>query len=266
MRISEGQTYISAAGIRVYVSGRKKVNRGALWMYYGYQVNRDGGAIGDWLRWKSDGRDWHDQMSNCIVREADVGMKLSEPCAVILERMIEACETDIALPGKVGPKKYGNTNPAIVMTSLDVWVLEVQELFEGQERHTFSRNTAISDYDVRRAQCSPKRIRRMEEAFGWLGAYVFDHDLRRALIAYATVKARGDDWTDFLEHRNRKYRSEKVWIKRTVYRWIERALQFIEDGTGKNGIILRDGAGLQVARRAAETSCKSITSDLRAAG
>ncbi|WP_256442645.1 hypothetical protein [Ensifer sp. PDNC004] len=38
-------------------------------------------------------------------------MSLTDTQAAILERLIEAIDTDLAMPGRVGPKMYGNSIP-----------------------------------------------------------------------------------------------------------------------------------------------------------
>lgn len=270
MNISEGQTYITAAGERVKVVGRQKTNRGALWVYYGYRVTIDGvriGPVGEMLGWKSDGKDWSGVIGNTIVRESDVGMKLGVAQSVILERLIEACETDRAMPGRVGPRKYGSFMLETFMTADEIETVESWCVNQSQQYQTTARWEAANRVHVTHAMRSPQRISRMDESFDWLGRFVFDHEMRKVIVSYATVKASGTDWSDFIQQRNKKHRSSKAWVKRTLYRWIERGLQLIADGTRKNGIILRDGSGLQVAHERAETPCKSICStDLRAAG
>lgn len=261
MRISEQQNYIDAAGRTIKITHRQKY-KNALWIYHGHQIDRDGARIGEWRMWKSDGRDWAGAMSFNLIREAAVGMKMSLQATVILERLIEACETDIALPGRVGPKAFGNAMPSSAFGPVDVWILEVSELYEGREGHTRDRNTAISDADVRRAKCSPQRISRMEEAFGWLGRFVLDHEMRQIVISYATCKANGWDWDEFIQSRNRKVSCENAWVKRTIYRRIAKSLQEIALRLRNNAIILRDGAGLQVAHDEGKPSCKSITSEI----
>lgn len=263
MKISEGKQYIDAAGRKVLITGRGKINNGQLWIYYGFQIDRQGHRVGGERLWKSDGRDAIGDMNGNILREASVGMSLGEEEAIILERLIEACETDRALPTATGPRMFGNTLSSATLSPMDIYALEVYELVRGQSSHTGDRNAAISAIDARRALCSSKRISRMEEAFGWLGRYVFDEDLRKVTIAYATVKAAGEDWGAFLEKRNRRHAKEKVWVKRTIYRWIEKTLQIIATKLRNDGIILRDGAGLQLARQGAEQPCKSISSVLR---
>lgn len=260
MKISEGKTYITASGSRVYVRTRKKV--GKVWIYKGYEVDRSGHTVSDWLMWKSDGKDWAGMMSNNITREADTGMKLDDASAVILERLIEACETDRALPGRVGPKQYGNAMPTTVFTDTDVWVLEVEEQIANEGRQTRERNAALSVVTERRALCAPDRISRMEEALGWL-RLVIDPEARQVLIAYASCKASGNDWGQYLEARNRRNRPENAWVKRTIYRKITNTLQEVATKLRNTEIILRDCGGLPVAHEEAKHSCKSITSDLR---
>lgn len=260
MKITEGRTYITTSGARVMITTRTKV--GKLWIYKGYEVDRSGHTVSDWLMWKSDGKDWAGMMGNNITREADTGMKLDDASAVILERLIEACETDRALPGRVGPKAYGNAMPTTIFTDTDVWVLEVEEQIANEGRQTRERNAALSVVTERRALCAPDRISRMDEALGWL-RLVIDPEARQVLIAYASCKASGNDWGQYLEARNRRNRPENVWVKRTIYRKITKTLQEVETKLRNTGIILRDCGGLPVAQQEAKHSCKSISSDLR---
>lgn len=249
MKISEQQQYLDAAGRRVLITSRQKVRD--LWVYHGFQIDRAGKMIGERRLWKSDGRCWAGSMSHNLVRPASLDMKLSEAASVVLERLIEACETDMALPGAVGPRKYGNGMPATPVTEFDIWVRDCQDMVDGEEDMIRKRNVAASDGDVRRAKCSPARISRMEEAFGWLGRFVMDHERRRLLIGYATCKASGADWGDYVAARNRNFPKEKHWVKRTIYRWIAIMLQDIATILRNRAIILRDGAGLLVAHEAA---------------
>jgi len=130
--------------------------------------------------------------------------------------------------------------------------------------HTRHRNSAIDAGVERRAKCSKERVGRMDEALAWVPRFVWDHEMRLALIAYAEVKARGWDWSRYLEQRNRRSATKKQWVKRTVYRWIEKSLQQISAGLLKKAIFLHDTAGLQVAHEEAQSTGKSITSDLHA--
>lgn len=88
--------------------------------------------------------------------------------------------------------------------------------------------------------------------------------MRIVLLAYAEVKARGWDWSQYVQARNRRQPQKKAWVKRTLYRWIEKSLQQVETGLRKSETLLRDTAGLQVAHEEAERACKSITSGLHA--
>lgn len=263
MRISEKQTYIDAAGRRVYVASRKKLGTDTYWTYIGYQVDRDGNKMGEGRGWKSDGRDWLGDMYGNIIRSADTGLAVSDECAVILDRLIEAIETDLALPVRVGPKKPGNTGLAFIQTEEEIAALEEEE--KWRPHITRQRHLAIDFETERRAKCSRPRITRMEEALGWAGMVSSEED-RRMLIAFAHVKATGREWGQYLGHRNRRCDPKKAWVKRTTYRKIAKTLQEIAIKLRNKEIILRDGAGLPVAHGVAESSCKSITSDLRAAG
>ena len=249
MKISECKTYQVVSGARVYVVRRQMVRK--IWVYLGYEVDRAGRQTSDFLMWKSDGKDWAGIMSNNITREADTGMKLDEAGSVVLERLIEACETDRAMPGKVGPKAYGNAMPTTVFTDVDVWVLELEEMIHGGGKQTRERNTAISGSVGRRAMCTPDRISRMEEALGWM-RLVIDAEARQILIAYAACKARGDDWGQYVEQRNRKNKTQNAWGKRTVYRKIAKTLQDIGIKLRNRAIILRDCGGLPLAQERGE--------------
>jgi asparagine synthetase A len=83
-------------------------------------------------------------------------------------------------------------------------------------------------------------------------------------MAYADVKAKKWDWDRFIQARNRRMPQKKAWVKRTLYRWIDKALQQVDAGLRQNSVLLLDGAGLQVAHEEAQHGCKSITSGLHA--
>jgi hypothetical protein len=104
----------------------------------------------------------------------------------------------------------------------------------------------------------------MEEAFDWLRKYLWDAEVRQVLLAYATVKALGWDWSRYLNNRNRRNPKKSPWIKRTVQRWIVKALQIIEVGIRQSGTVWIVEADLQVAHEKAKHTGKSITSDLHA--
>ena len=263
MKISENHTYFDMSGRRVFVAKRQKIGHDKFWTYIGYQVDRSGNRIGEPRGWKSDGRDWMGDMMGNIERVADVGLAISEPQAVILERLIEAVETDQALPLATGPKMFGNAWPETVTSEDEIRELEREENRDWKTYQTRQRHQAIDAHTERRAKCSRPRISRMEEAFGWL-TLVFDEDDRRIILAYAEVKAKGWDWTRYIEQRNRRNPNKNAWVKRTIFRKIAKCLQEVETKLRKREIILRDCAGLQVAHEEAKHSCKSISSDLHA--
>jgi hypothetical protein len=266
MKISENHTYVDTSGRRVFVVKREKLTnqRGEqdkFWTYIGYQVDRAGNRIGEPRGWKSDGRDWTGDMHGNILREADIGMSITEPQAVILERLIEAVDTDGALPVATGPKMFGNGWPDSVHSEEEITELEREERRDWKTHQTRQRHQAVDAYTERRAKCSRSRIGRMEEAFSWLGL-LFDEEARKILLAYAEVKAKGWDWTRYIETRNRRNQQKEAWVKRTIFRKIAKTLQEVETKLRKREIILRDCAGLHVAHEEAKHSCKSITSDL----
>lgn len=265
MKISEQQTYLDMAGRRVFIVRREKLinqntrRQDQFWTYIGYQVDRDGNRIGEPRGWKSDGRDWTGDMDGAIIREADIGMSITEPQAVILERLIEAMETDMALPIATGPKLFGNAWPETSSTSAEIRGHETVELVAGEDHITRQRHAAVNDITERRAKCSRARIGRMEEAFSWV-SLIFDEEDRRILLAYAEVKARGWEFKRFIENRNRRSPNKDAWVKRTILRKITKTLQEVETKLRKRAIILRDCAGLHVSHEEAKHSCKSITS------
>jgi len=255
MKISEQQTYIDMSGRRVFINKRMKLQgkdgvQNTFWTYIGYQVDREGNRISDARGWKSDGRDWVGDMMGAIVREASVGLKVSDGQAVVLERLIEALETDLALPVRVGPRMFGNAMPDVVLGAADIFTLEVGELIDNGGVQTRQRHQAINDVTARKALCSRGRITRMEEAFAWF-SMIFDDEDRRILMAYAEVKAKKQEWERYIEKRNRRFPTKDAWVKRTIMRRIGKILQEVETKLRKSDIILRDGAGLQVAHEAA---------------
>lgn len=266
MKISENQTYLDMSGRRVFVASRAKLSnrtggQDKFWTYMGYQVDRAGNRIGEPRGWKSDGRDWTGDMHGNILREAETGMSLSVAQGVILERLIEAIDTDMALPIATGPKMFGNAWPDSVSSEDDNNELQREEDRDWKTFQTRQRHQAIDQRTERRAKCSRARISRMEEAFAWLRV-IFDEDDRRLLLAYAEVKAKGWEWGRYVETRNRRNPKKDTWVKRTILRKIAKTLQDLETKMRNNATILRDCAGLQVAHEAAKHTGKSITSGL----
>ena len=180
----------------------------------------------------------------------------------ILERLIEAFETDIALTVRVGPQAFGSSMPDYIHTPAENFAREREDIAEGG-RWKKDMVAAERRRTERRAKCSRERISRMEEAFGWIRTFIWDDEARQVLLAYAEVKARGWDWSRYLNNRNRRNPQKKAWVKRTVQRWIVRSLQIIEDSIRQSGTIWPLEAGLQVAHDEAKHECKSIRSGLR---
>jgi hypothetical protein len=263
MKISVKNEYLDVAGRKVLIVAQEKTAAG-LKLFVGYQIDRQKNRISGERWFKSDGRDYHGSMDGNLCREADCGMTLTDGQAAILERVIEAIDTDIAMPGRVGPKMYGNAMPDYLISEAELLTLEFVDNHETGGMHTRHRNSAIDAGVERRAKRSRSRIGRMEEALEWVPAFVWDHEMRIVLFAYAEVKARGWDWTRYIETRNRRQPKKKTWVKRTLYRWIEKALQQIECGIANRSILLIDTAGLQVAHGEAKHTGKSITSGLHA--
>lgn len=180
----------------------------------------------------------------------------------ILERLIEAFETDIALPVRVGPQAFGSSMPDYIHTPAENFAREREDIAEGG-RWKKDMVAAERRRTERRAKCSRERISRMEEAFGWVRTSIWDEETRQVLLAYAEVKARGWDWSRYLTNRNRRNPQKKAWVKRTVQRWIVRSLQIIEGNIHQRGTIWPLATGLQVAHEEAKHTGKSIRSGLR---
>ncbi|WP_425903601.1 hypothetical protein [Agrobacterium radiobacter] len=180
----------------------------------------------------------------------------------ILERLIEAFETDIALPVRVGPQAFGSSMPDYIHTPAENFAREREDIADGG-RWKKDMVAAERRRTERRAKCSRERISRMEEAFDWIRRFIWDDEARQVLLAYAEVKARGWDWSRYLTNRNRRNPQKKAWIKRTVQRWIVRSLQIIEEGVRQSGTVWPLETGLQVAYEEAKHEGKSIRSGLR---
>lgn len=187
---------------------------------------------------------------------------MTEVQAAILERLIEAFETDIALPVRVGPQAFGSSMPDYIHTPAENFAREREDIADGG-RWKKDMVAAERRRTERRAKCSRERISRMEEAFDWIRRFIWDDEARQVLLAYAEVKARGWDWSRYLTNRNRRNSQKKAWVKRTVQRWIVRSLQIIEDGVRQSGTIWPLETSLQVAHDEAKHTGKSIRSGLR---
>lgn len=181
---------------------------------------------------------------------------------MILERLIEAMETDIALPVRIGPKAFGSSMPEYIHTPAEVFAREREDIAETMGQRTANERKAVRAQLERRRKCSPERITRMEEAFGWIRQFIFDDEARQLLLAYAEVKAREWDWGRYLNNRNRRNPQKKAWVKRTVQRWNIRSLQFIEAGIAQRGALWPAGVDLHVSHGKAKQPGKSISSDL----
>lgn len=190
-------------------------------------------------------------------------MKIDETQAIVLERLIEAMETDIALPIRIGPKAFGSAMPETVQTYAEWFANKREDIAETGGKRTRAQEAYERRKTERRAKCSKERVTRMEEAFGWVLAHVQKPERRKVLLAYAEVKARGWQWERYIQNRNRRNPPENAWVKRTVQRWIVLSLQEITENIPKGGILLAAEADLLLAQIEGESTGKSIRSDLR---
>ncbi|NTF35546.1 hypothetical protein [Agrobacterium rubi] len=190
-------------------------------------------------------------------------MKLTETLAVILERLIEAMETDIALPIRVGPKQFGSAMPEYVHTQAEVFATQREDIAETMGQRTAFERKAVRAKLEKRRRCSAERISRMEETFEWVRKWIFDEEARQMLLAYAEVKARGWSWTKYVSNRNRRNPKKRAWVRQNCYRLISKSLQIIEQQIAKGGFFLHNGEALPMRQIEPKHECKSIRSDLR---
>jgi hypothetical protein len=190
-------------------------------------------------------------------------MKIDETTAIVLERLIEAMETDIALPIRIGPKAFGSAMPDYVQSHSEWFANQREDLAESGGKRTRYYEAAERRKTERRAKCTKERITRMEEAFGWVLTHVADAERRKVLLAYAEVKARGWQWERYLQHRNRRNPTKNAWVKRTAQRWIVLSLQSIAESIPKSNAFLATCPALLLAQIEGESTGKSIRSDLR---
>jgi hypothetical protein len=178
-------------------------------------------------------------------------LALTEGQAMILERLIEAMETDIALPVRVGPQAFGSSMPETVETNAEIFARRREDITETGGQRNRQEDAAQNRRNERMRKCSRERISRMEEAFDWIRSHVWDVEARQVLLAYVEVKARGWDWSRYITNRNRRFPQKTAWVKRTLYRWIVKTLQGIETKLRQSATIWLPPADLQVAHRAA---------------
>ncbi|RYE61077.1 MAG: hypothetical protein EOO82_02415 [Oxalobacteraceae bacterium] len=183
-------------------------------------------------------------------------MKLTETQALIMERLIEAIETDDAMPGRTGPRQFGSAMPETALSDKEIWVLEFEDLREKMRFRTRQRWDHGNRQAERRSKCTPARISRMEETLGWVIQWLWDTDVRQCLLGFATVRARGWDWNRFVTSRNRRNRNKKAWVRQTTYRWISKSLQILEQHLSKNGVSLRETEDCGVRQIRAENHHK----------
>ncbi|WVT72610.1 hypothetical protein QM996_13965 [Sinorhizobium chiapasense] len=191
-------------------------------------------------------------------------MKITEREAIVLERLIQAMETDIALPVRVGPRAFGSSMPDYLHTPGEIYTRDLQDQIEAGGKHRKERESARRRETERKARCTRERISAMEEAFAWVIEHVSDEERRKVLLAYAEIKARGWQWDRYLSNRNRRNPTKKPWIKRTVQRWIVQSLQEIGEKSSKGALFLHDDPHLLVAQMEPEHRGKSIRSGLHA--
>lgn len=188
-------------------------------------------------------------------------MKLSDAHHIILSRLIEGMETDHALPISVGPRMFGRSLPEALESVNDRFAREREDMSETGGKRTLEDRKAERRRIERRRKCSPQRITRMEEAFGWVRDAVADEKYRKCLLAYAMCKARHWSWSDYVTARNRRKIGKEVWVRQKTYEWNLKSLQAIENEFLHSDSLCMALADLQPGQIAAKPMGKSISSE-----
>jgi hypothetical protein len=188
-------------------------------------------------------------------------MKLSDAHHVILQRLIEAMETDHALPVKVGPRTFGSTLPEALESVDERFAREREDMTETGGKRTLEDKKAERRRLERRRKCTPQRISRMEEAFGWIQVAVVDEKHRKCILAYAMCKARRWGWSDYVTARNRRKIGKEVWVRQKTYEWNLKSLQAVEKEFLHNSTLCMDLANIQAGQIGAKPTGKSLSSD-----
>lgn len=190
-------------------------------------------------------------------------MKLTDTLGMILERLIEAMETDDAMPVSIGPRMFGSSMPEYIHTDDEVRQTRREDYRQTGGFRIREEEAAERRRTERRAKCSRSRISRMEEAFAWVQEAVPNERNRKCLLAFAMVKARGWDWSRYVTNRNRKINTEKAWVRQKTYEWISKSLQQIEKKFLHESVLCMPATDLQTGQIGPESRGKSIRSDLR---
>lgn len=188
-------------------------------------------------------------------------MKLSDAHHIILIRLIEAMETDHALPIRVGPRMFGSSMPESVETTNERFAREREDLAETGGRGKAEDQKAERRRIERRRRCTPARITRMEEAFQWVGQAVEDEKHRKCLLAYAMCKAKHWSWSEYVTARNRRKIGKEVWVRQKTYEWNLKSLQAIENEFLHKSTLCIDLANLQAGQKPAKHAGKSVSSE-----
>lgn len=188
-------------------------------------------------------------------------MKMSNAHVRIRELITEAMETDLALPISVGPRMFGSSMPEYRHTVKERRQTVNEDYFETGGERTREDEKAERRQTERRRRCSPQRISRMERVFALVVASVPDEKHRKCLLAFAMVKARRANWSDWLMARNKRNLRKNAWTRQKTYEWIAKAYQAIEDKIMQGDESCISAADLQAGQISPENTGKSISSD-----
>lgn len=183
---------------------------------------------------------------------------------IVLGRLIDACRVIEATTIGDGPAPVRAFMPYSVQTFSEAewYEFELDDLLTNQgqavkelkeeRRREIERNAARA--------ASASAISMAHEAIRWPAEHIPDDNRRRVLLAFATCRARGGDWSAYLRRRNRRASASSGWSKRTVYRWISQSVQSITEALNNNSVPLRLPADLHVAHEAAISEDNSVAS------
>lgn len=189
--------------------------------------------------------------------------KMTPGGAMILDRLIEAEETNRADRTRVFPKGFGSSMPDYIHDEKEWWAMLVDDAVNGDgkawERIKADRNRQGSRF----AKLSSERVSRAEECETWW-RLIEDGEARSMLRLFVIAKLSGRSWSETLTMRNRKFHSSKAWVKNKSFRQIHQLLEYLFVKVGQFEINWLSANGLQVGQIRPELASRSSNSGIRA--
>lgn len=153
----------------------------------------------------------------------------------VLERLIESYAVIEAVTKRVRPNGYGNSHPEMM--------LDTEDRYTGANLDEIE--LAMKEASDDRATVVARSISRALEAQRWPVEMIENQDRREVLIQYATCKARNGNWSEYVQHRNRRNPTKKAWVRQKTYERMNRAAQEIAAKLNKDAQLLHDPDDLQ---------------------